>query len=385
MKGTVIKRGESWSVVLDLGRDAAGRRQRKWHSGFRTKRDAEQARIRLLGDIDKGTYSAPNKISLSSFLVDEWLPAKKATLKPTTLASYDMHVRCHLIPRLGSLKLSEITPPKLNLFYAELLTDGRRNGKGGLSHTTVHLIHATVHKALSDAVRWGRIARNPADQADPPRPKSPEMTIWTPAQLRKFLSNVYEDRLYALWLLAATTGMRRGELLGLRWRDVDLDSTSIHVRQAITVARYEIVTGTPKTDTGARAIAIDSGTADALRSHATTQMKERELLGGEPVGPDSLVFTLPDGKPIHPEQLSRWFARQARSSGLPPIRLHDVRHSYVSALLAGGVPVKVVSQRVGHSSPMVTLSIYQHVLPSDDRNAASTGARFIFGDEVVAS
>jgi integrase len=206
------------------------------------------------------------------------------------------------------------------------------------------------------------------------------MKTWTAAQLRAFLESVSEDRLYAAWLLAATTGMRRGEILGLRWSDLDLKNEQVSVSQIRTVAQYKIITTTPKTDKGTRTISLDPATAAALRAHRTAQKAERLAWGPAYHSAGDLVFTREDGSAIHPERLTSWFAQHCRRSGLPAIRLHDVRHAYVSALLAAGVPLKVVSQRVGHASPMITMTIYQHVLPGDDRAAADAGARAILGD-----
>lgn len=381
MRGSVIKRGGRWSVVIDAGRDDEGRRIRKWHSGYRTRKDAERARIELLGRVDQGTYVVPSRTTLKGFLVDEWLPAKRATVKQTTHASYSMHVDKHIVPRIGQVPLTQLTPGQLNALYAELQSSGRRAGSGALSPTTVRRIHATIHKALADAVRWGRLARNPADQSDPPKAAQPEMAVWTRAQLRSFLTSARDDRLYAAWLLMATTGMRRGEVLGLRWSDVDFDAGALSIRQIRTVANYVVITTTPKTDRGTRTIAVDPVTSAGLRGYRALQSKERLAAGPAYAAQrDGLVFTNKDGSPIHPERLTASFRQAARSAGMPPIRLHDVRHSYVTALLAEGVPLKVVSQRVGHSSPVVTMTIYQHVTAGDDRSAADTGARVILGD-----
>lgn len=381
MRGTVIKRGNTWSVVVEVGRDAtSGRRVRKWHSGFRSKKDAERARTELLSRLDDGTYVVPTKLAFGTFLREEWLPAKRSTVKATTLASYDMHVHKHIVPRLGGIPLRGLSAGQLNAMYADLLVDGRKDGKGGLSPTTVRRIHATIHKALADGVRWGRLTRNPADQADPPRAMTAVMSVWTPDQLRRFLECVRSDRLFAAWLRAATTGMRRGELLGLRWADVDLDADTAAIRQIRTVVRYEVVTTRPKTEKGNRIVALDPATVVALRAHRSAQMEERLAFGPAYQETNDLVFTREDGSAIHPERFSSWFKQHCLRSGLPLARLHDVRHSYVTALLAAGVPLKVVSQRVGHASPMVTMTIYQHVLPSDDRAAAAAGARAILGD-----
>lgn len=379
MKGTVIKRGAMWSVVIDLGRDGTGKRIRKWHSGYRTKKEAEAARIELLGTVAGGTYVAPSKLTLGAFLADEWLPAKRTTVKQTTLASYEMHVTKHVQPRIGGISLLNVGATHLNAFYADLLENGRRAGDGGLSPTTVRRVHSTLHKAFADAVRWGRLNRNPADAADPPRAATTEMSILEPNELRTFLESVHTDRLYAAWVLAATTGMRRGEILGLRWADIDLDRLTLSISQIRTVANYEVVTLSPKTEKGARTISLDEQTVAALRSHRVAQMEEKLLLGPAYHDDGDFVFRRPDGEPIHPERFSSWFKQHCRRAGLPPVRFHDVRHSYVTALLKKGVPLKVVSQRVGHASPMVTLAIYQHVLPGDDRAAADIGAELIFG------
>jgi len=379
MKGTVIKRGDSWSVVIDLGRDGSGRRMRKWHSGYGTRKEAESARVELLSTLAKGTYIAPSKLTVGTFLTQEWLPAKRTTVKATTLASYEMHVTKHIEPRIGGVSLLNLGAAQLNSFYADLLESGRRNGSGGLSPTTVRRVYATLHKALADAVRWGRLPRNPADRADPPRAAKTELAILEPEELRAFLDSVRSDRLYAAWTLAVTTGMRRGEILGLRWGDVDVSDMTLTVSQIRTVANYQVVTLSPKTEKGARTISLDGQTVAALRAHRVAQVEEKLLYGSGYHDGADYVFRRTDGEPIHPERFSSWFKQHCRRAGLPLVRFHDIRHSYVTALLKQGTPLKVVSQRVGHASPMVTLAIYQHVLPGDDRAAAEVGARLILG------
>ena len=322
-----------------------------------------------------GTYVAPSKLTLGAYLVDEWLPAKRATVKETTHASYEMHVTKHVRPRIGGISLLNVGASHLNSFYADLLEDGRRDGEAGCRRRPFAGCTATLHKAFADAVRWGRLNRNPADAADPPRNAKTEMSILEPSELRAFLESVRSDRLYAAWVLATTTGMRRGEILGLRWADIDLDALTLSISQIRTVANYQVVTLSPKTEKGARTISLDEQTVAALRSHRVAQMEEKLLMGPAYNDDGDYVFRRPDGDPIHPERFSSWFKQHCRRAGLPPVRFHDIRHSYVTALLRNGVQLKVVSQRVGHASPMVTLAIYQHVLPGDDRAAADIGAR----------
>jgi integrase len=378
MRGTVIKRGAKWSVVIDDGRDAAGNRIRRWHSGFATKREAERARIELLGRQDAGTYVAPHRITFGDYLVSEWLPAKEATVKATTWETYERHILKYVQPVMGGLALAEVSAQRLNALYADLLSSGRRQRRGGLSVKTVRNVHGTLHKALEDAVRWGRLPRNPADQADPPKGASPEMRVWSPEQVRRFLEAVEGERLYAAWRVSAMTGVRRGELLGLRWSNVDLDAGRINVRQIRTMVGNEVVTSTPKTKQAVRTLALDGGTVAALRAYKRAQQEERLALGaGYPR--TEIVFTNADGTLVHPVRFMRWFEQRVARSGLSAIRLHDLRHSYATALLREGVPLKVVSQRLGHASPMITLTTYGHVLPGDDEMAAEAGARAILG------
>jgi integrase len=319
MRGSVIRRGRKWAVVIDVGRDpATGKRMRRWHSGFATRKEAERAARDLLLRVENGTYvdGVHGRRTVAEFLVDEWLPAKRATVKATTLASYRLHVNAYAVPRLGALRLSSLRAPQLNAFYADLLEDGRRHGAGGLSPKTVRNIHGTLHKALDDAVRWGRIARNPAAQADPPKGASPEMRVWTAEQLRSFLEHVRGDRLVAGWHVLATTGMRRGELLGLRWLDVDLDEGFLSVRQTRVSVDYDVAIGTPKTERGNRTIALDPATVTALREHRTRQLEERLAWG--PAWTDTgHVFSREDGTDIHPQRLSQWFRRLVSSSDYP--------------------------------------------------------------------
>ncbi len=381
MRGTVIKRGSKWAAVIDTGRDpSTGKRVRRWHSGYATKAAAERAVRDLLIRVENGTYveQRRGRMTVAEFLRDEWLPAKRTTIKPSTFSTYGTYIDSYITPRIGSLALSSLRAPQLNDFYAALLAHGRTSNHAPLSPKMVRNIHGALHKALDDAVRWGRLSRNPADLADPPKAAPAEMNVWTAEQLRAFIAHVRGDRLAAAWVVLATTGMRRGELLGLRWGDVDLDRCTASIRQTRTVVDYKVLAGTPKTDRGVRTISLDPTTTAALRAHRSRQGQERLLCG--PAWTDTgHLFTHPDGTEIHPQRFSAWFRQHARAAGLPSIRLHDVRHSYASALLRSGQPVKVVSQRIGHASPTITMTIYQHVLPSDDADAARLGARLILG------
>jgi integrase len=201
-----------------------------------------------------------------------------------------------------------------------------------------------------------------------------------PEQLRALLAHVRADSLYAAWMLFATTGMRRGEVAGLRWADVDLDTGRASPRRPRVVVNYDVVVSEPKTAKGRRSLALDPATVAALREHRTRQVEQRLAVG--PRWQDSgLVFTWPDGRAIHPQRFSNWFEQHTRAAGLPRIRLHDVRHSYATAALAAGIPAKIVSERLGHANIAITMDTYSHVLPGLDEFAASTVARLILDDQ----
>jgi integrase len=216
----------------------------------------------------------------------------------------------------------------------------------------------------------------------PPAGRS-KLRIWWPAeQTRAFLTAVANDRLFAAWLLAATTGMRRGELLGLRWEDVDLEAGVVRVTQARVRAGNQVVAGEPKTARGRRTIALDPTTVAALRQYRKRRTEER-LAAGPHYADSGLAFTMPGGTPIHPNRFSLWFRRHVRAAGLPAIRLHDMRHSYATAGLAAGVSPKVMSERLGHATVAFTLDTYTSALPAMDKSAADVVAGLILGTEEV--
>jgi integrase len=283
MRGSVAQKPKGtgqWYVVLDL-EGQPGRRRQKWHSGYRTKREAEKGLTALLSAQDNGTYVEPQRLTLGAYMADRWPPAIEATVRPTTFNGYERHVRVYINPNLGSYSLQAITPELLTRMYRELRQGGGRRG-GELAPATVRRIHATLHRALKDAVAWGYLLRNPAAVAVKPKQQpagSVHMRVWSAAELRHFLLHVRDDRLFALWRLAATTGMRRGGLLGLCWQDVDLDAQRVAVRQTLTTANHHIVFGEPKSARSKRSIAIDVDTVAALCRWRTHQSEERLLLG----------------------------------------------------------------------------------------------------------
>jgi integrase len=359
---------------------STGKRRQAWHSGFKTRKDAEKGLSEILSRLDRGTYVQPSKLTVTEYL-DDWLAAITASVRPSTWESYERNLRVHVKPRLGSTQLQGLTASMLNALYAELLLDGRSKQEKGLSPRTVRYIHTILRKALKDAVRWNHLARNVADSADPPKPRSGQARLaqtWTAPQLRRFLDHVKGDRLYPAYLLAATTGMRRGEIAGLRWQDIDFDTSRVAIRQTLIVIGYQLRWSTPKTDRGRRNIAIDPATMDALRSHRAAQAAEKLVIGPDYADAD-LVFAGPSGTPTHPEALSAAFERHSKAAGLPRIRFHDLRHTHATLALQAGIHPKIVSERLGHADIALTLNTYSHAIPALEETAAAVVADLVLG------
>jgi integrase len=297
-------------------------------------------------------------------------------LAPSTLESYGWVIRRFLPKELLQTRLEGLQPQQLNALYAHLLTDGRRRGreKGrGLSPRTIRGVHAVLHHALHDAVRLRMIEWNPAQAADPPswRARSPVFAVWSNLELKEFLLASANDRDYAAYHLAAFTGLRRGELLGLRWSDLDLERAVLRVLQTVVLlGTSELQIGPPKTNGSRRVVALDHQTVTVLTRHR----RRAERLRGSPLDVDGLVFSDRFGNPINPGTFSHRFRDNVKSAGIRQIRFHDLRHTHATHALQAGIHPKVVSERLGHSSVGITLEIYSHVLPNMQAEAAEAVA-----------
>jgi len=418
VRGHIRKRGDpgSWEYIVDVGMAAAQRcevcgrrfwverrpkeacpkcggelgeteeRRRQTKSGFQTRKECQAAMNKLLVAVEQQTYTVPTKATLREYLTREWLPAVKATIRPSTYNSYVQHVDCHIVPHIGSVKLEKLTGGRSNALYAELAQSGRKDGQRGLSARTIRHVHACLHKACKDAVRWGRLSRNPLDAADPPKVNGDgthEMKTWSAEQLAAFLTSVGDERLHALWHTLAMTGMRRGEALGLRWSDVDLEAGRIAVRRALIPCGREVIVSEPKTAKGRRSIAIDPETVEVLKGQAAHQLSEQHDWG-EAWTDTGLVFTRENGEALHPEDVSRYFRQAVKKSMLPTIRLHDLRHTHATLALQAGVHPKVVSERLGHATVSITLDTYSHAIPAMQEEAAALIAGLVFANSETA-
>lgn len=274
-----------------------------------------------------------------------------------------------------------ITKHAVAALHRRTTETARHQPAAGLSARSVRYIHTIIKRALDDAVRLDHLARNPADAASPPSAssaKAPEMQTWDAPTLARFLDAEADNRYGPAFLFLATTGVRRGEALGLRWRDLDLDAGRVKLRQTTTAVAHRIhIKGDTKTHKP-RGFELDARTVATLRRWRATQAAERLAIGDGYASGD-LVFCLPTGRPYHPERFSREFDRRVARHGLPKIRLHDLRHTWATLALEAGVPLKVVSERLGHATTAITADIYSHVVPALDRHAAETVAASIFG------
>jgi len=373
MRGSVrcVKRKETkrnepktWEISIDLGRDGTtGKRPRHFETFKGRKTEAQKRLAELLVSLEQGIYVKPSRLTVAQFL-EEWLRDYVATnTAPRTAERYEQIVRTRLIPALGSLPLLGLRPHHIQKFYSQDLESGRRDGKGGLSALTVHHHHRVLYEALRHGVKHGILIRNVAEAVDAPRPEHKKPAILTASDVQLILDACKETAYYVPFFTLAYTGLRRSELLGLRWGDVDLEKSTLSVVQALHQLRGgKYILREPKTKLSRRQIALSPSLAIVLWEHQLKQKDARKLLG-KPLEPGDLVFSHPDGRPIRPDSVTRAFHEIAASVGLRGVRLHDLRHAHATILLQQRVNPKIVQERLGHSSVSTTLNIYSHVLP----------------------
>jgi len=367
----------TWGFTVDVGKDGDGRRIQQKRTGFATKVDAERALHEVRASLHRGTFVPRSTLTLAEYLREEWLPATKPPLvKYETWDDRRRTLEVYVLPRIGGVRLQELNAAHLNRLYAELLASGRVQSTGGLSVGSVRRIHAMLSKALRDAIRWGRVARSAAELADPPSMKVVQaarrrsMRTWSGEELRRFLAATESHPLHPLWFFGSSTGARRSELLGQHVPDLNLVAATVTVRHTVTPGEdgYQH-TDDQKSQGSARTVHLDRRTIEVLRAHLDAQDQIRQQVG--PLwNPAALLFPRPEGGWWNPPAISEAFKRAVKAADVPRIRLHDVRHTHASLLLAAGVNPKVVSERLGHSSVAFTLDCYAHVMPGMQADAA---------------
>jgi integrase len=329
-----------------------------------TKKDAEKRLSELLSQLDNGVYVKPGKSTLADFL-KLWLrDYAKPNLSPRGFERYESIVRVHLTPSLGNTSLVKLRPEHLQKYYTDKLTSG-------LSARTVRYHHVVLHIALKTAVKWGLLSRNVADAVDPPRIRNTEINTWDEDDIIRFLNTAKDTPYYALFHTALFTGMRRSELLALRWQDIDFIYGHISVSRSLHhLNDGSYVFTQPKSAKSQRIIALSPSAIIALKEHREKQKLEK-IVQGISLSDYDLVFSHPDGKPLRPNTVSRAWATLAARAGLRVIRLHDARHSHASLMLKQGTHPKIVQERLGHSTISITLDTYSHVVPGLQEAAAN--------------
>ncbi|MDP8961934.1 MAG: site-specific integrase [Actinomycetota bacterium] len=383
MRGHVRKRWSTWSIVYDEGPDpVTGKRRQREKRGFRTRAEAEEALAIVIATLKTGGYVKPEDVTVREFLRD-WLQRKaEDDLKPSTAASYQSKIESYLIPKLGAVHLQDLNVVMIEDALRELLRSGG-GGRRPLSVRTVTYSRVLLRAALADAVRRGLLATNPATHARVPgkahvdhTPRGVPQAPWSVEEVRAFLQSVHGNRLEALWVIYIHTGLRRGEALALRWSDFDLTSRRLRVERNLTVADRRFVIQTPKTKDALRDVALDEVVIAAMRAHRRRQAQER-LAAGEAWQDRDLVFCRQDGSELDPDWISREFRRLTITARLRPVRLHDLRHGHATLMLRAGVPVEVVSRRLGHARISVTMDMYVHPDEEADHAAAQAWQRLL--------
>lgn len=356
------KRGTSWYAVIDVGRDPATGKRRQKRVSASTRKECEALVRAALQAAEAAGVARDDRLLVRDYF-GRWLASIEPTVRPATFRRYGDLVRRHALPGIGGTRLVKLTPLDLQRLYADRLA-------AGLSPTTVHHLHAVIHRALKQAMRWGLVDRNVSEMTDAPRRTLPDVKTWDAKQTAAILAAGDKTNLAPLWRLALLCGLRRGELLGLQWEDLDLSHGTLAVRRTLSRGKggtWEL--GQPKTVSGRRSIALPASCVAALRQHRARQAKERLRLG--PLWEDhGFIFTNETGGPLHVNTLVACFRRLVAAAGVPLIRVHDMRHTCATLLLTEGVHPKIVQERLGHADISMTLNRYSHVTPGMQRQAA---------------
>ncbi|MFC2002471.1 tyrosine-type recombinase/integrase [Chloroflexota bacterium] len=381
MRGHITKRGKnSYSIVVSMGKDATtGKYKYQWGSVKGTKKDAERRLSELLHQIDNGTFIKPSRTTLAEYL-ERWLKDYAwPNLAPRTAEGYEHIIRRHLIPAFRNIALTQLKPEHLQRYYSEKLSGGRCDGKGALSPRTVRHHHITLHNTLESAVKWGLLSRNPANGVSPPQCQRPEWHTLSEDDIHTLLDAAQKTPYFALFHTALYSGMRRSELLALRWSDIDLLLCQVYVTRTLHHLRDgSIVFRSPKTAKGRRMVALSPFAVSVLREHHEKQALDRSMLG-IPLKDDDLVFSNLEGKPLLPNTVTHAWIKLVRRTGLKGIRLHDARHSHASLMLKAGTHPKIVQERLGHSSVTITLDTYSHIAPGLQEAAAENFDKLLNG------
>ena len=396
---SVYRRGRSWSWSLEVGRDHDGRRRKIYGHGYRTKSAAEAAREETAVQRRGGIRVDPTTITVAEYLTGWWLPRKMPAqmrdgfqgevlrgqadpvgdhagrVKPGTWNAYESRVRVQIVPRIGALRLQELTPADVDRLLDGMAADGR-------SPKTIKNTFGILKKALGDAVRLELLARNVCDAVDAPTVGRAAFDAWTLEEVQSFLTAIADDEHLAAWLVFINTGMRAGEVAGLTWANTDLEDATLAVRWSYTESRGQTLWSGPKTKKGTRRVALDAATVEALRRWRTRQTElrlaagpawQRTVVDSYGQAMSGVVFTHADGTIIRPQTWRRWLTRLCDANGIRPVSPHALRHTLATLALQRSetmADMKALSDRLGHATISFTLDRYADFLPDRDRALA---------------
>ncbi len=365
MRGHIVQRSKgTYSIKISLGKDpTTGKYKSQWFTVKGSKRDTEKRLSEILHQLDTGTFMKPGKTTVAEYLQRWLVDYGKPNLSPRSYERYESIVRVHLLPSLGNISLVQLRPEYIQRHYNNML-------KAGLSARTIRYHHVVLHKALQTAIKWGLLVRNVADGVDVPHAHSKEIQTWQEHELSQFLNAARDTAYYALFYTALFTGMRRSELLALRWQDIDLILGQISVCRGLHHLKDGSYIFTQlKSVKSYRTIALSPSAIITLQEHWEKQVSQAAMLGLS-ISSDSLVFSTFDGKPLRPNTISRAWHNLAAKAGVRVIRFHDARHTHASIMLKQGIHPKIVQERLGHSTISITLDTYSHVAPGLQEAAA---------------
>lgn len=373
MKGHLRERSQGhWAIILDVPEPQTGKRRRKWHSFAGTKREAQTECARLITEISSGAYVEPSKVTLAQFL-KRWLDHIQTQVSPKTFERYSGIVNQNIIPALGTVALSKLKKAQISAAYAAALKSGRRDGEGGLAPRTVGHMHRVLSSALSQAVAWDDLARNPALAVSPPKVDRTPMQTYDMDQTADLLDFVRGTPIFVPAMLAVRCGLRRGEICALRWRHVDLAGGQMSVVESVEQTKGRGDKGLrfkpPKSGKG-RTVALSADVIEELRAYRAGRAQGMLRLGVG-LSDDDLIISHADGSRVQPIYISQLWARVIARSKLARLRFHDLRHAHATHLLALGVHPKVASERLGHSKVGITLDLYSHVIPGMQEDAVA--------------
>ncbi len=370
-----------WEIVIDWGRNAAGKRRQHSETVRGTADDADRRLDELILQIEREEFAKPAKITFGQWLWQWFDEYVVPNLEPRTVSSYKSEIKNHIARKLGAVNLSKLTPRHLREFYAKALIDGKLDGSGGLDARTVHYHHRIISEALKHAVEAGYLVRNVAEAVRPPRVRRKQISVLAPSYIPPFLKVIRENMYYVLFYTDFSTGLRLAEICALHWDRVDLARSFISVDQVLLKRSGVLEFRIPKSPHSRRRITIPASLVRLLREHRRAQEEIGNMLN-RPLRETDLVFSHPVNVPLDPSTVSHNFSRAMKKSGLPYINFHGMRHTHATMLLAAGVNPKVVSERLGHASVAFTLDTYAHVLPTMQSDAAEKFDAMIFSELV---